>query len=155
MKTEHKIIGASLALGLLIWVIDALQDYLFFYDGAFWDLLIAGIPLNEFSVRGFLLACSLLFGVVLAGFVSERREGEEQLKVALRQAESRQAETAALLKAAQAVLEHKSFAQAARAIFDYSREIINAPAGYISLTDKTGTRNEVVFLEAGHPGPAG
>lgn len=149
MKTERKIMAATIALGLTIWFIDAVQDYLFFYEGSFWDLLIANIPPHEFVIRAFWLVCVLLLGAVMTGFIRERQQREEQLTAALVRAEQRQAETAALLSASKEVLKHRSFADAARAIFAHSREIIGAPAGYISLSSEDGTQNEVVFLEAG------
>ncbi len=149
MKTEAKVIAAALALGLTIWLIDALQDYWFFYKGSFWDLFISDVPSHELIVRGFLLFCALGFGGIAAGFIKQRREREDKLSAALMEAEKRQIETQALLKAAQEVLKHQGFAEAARAIFDYSREVIGAPAGYISLVTEDGTENEAVFLEPG------
>lgn len=62
---------------------------------------------------------------------------------------ARERELAGLLAAAQAVLKHRSFAAAARVIFDHCRDLIGAPAGYISLSNEAGDANEVVFLEAG------
>ncbi len=61
----------------------------------------------------------------------------------------RERELAGLLAASRAVLRHRGFAAAARAIFEHCRELIGAPAGYISLANEAGDANEVVFLEAG------
>lgn len=149
MKTSHKVIGASLVIGLTVWVLDAVQDFLFFYEGSFWDLLIADLPTHEWVIRSFFLASSALLGLILAGLAVKGEEREERLKIAIQQGERREAETAALNKAAQAVLRHRQFADAARAIFDCAREIIGASGGYISLANETGDQNDVVFLEAG------
>lgn len=149
MKTEAKVMAAALALGLTIWLMDALQDYWFFYEGSFWDLLIVDIPSHELIVRGFLLLCALGFGGLAVGILRQHSEREDRLSAALQEAQRRQIETQALLRAAQEVLKGQSFAEAARAIFDYSREVIGAPAGYISLATQDGTQNEAVFLESG------
>jgi len=149
MKTKHKIIAWALAMGFLTWVFDASMDYLFFYKAPFMDSLITKVSGHETYMRLVIVFSLLIFGIVISGFYTRLDEQGEQLKGALTGAHRHQAETAALLEASRAVMEHQTFAAAARAIFDHSREIIGAPGGYISLTDKTGTQNEVVFLEAG------
>lgn len=149
MKADRRIFLAFLALGLTFWVVDALQDYLFFYGGTFWDLLIANLPAHELLVRVSFLVLALLSGGILARSVAGLRDREEKLTGALRLAESRQAETTALLRASQEVLQRPGFAEAAQAIFNHCREAIGSTGGYISLTDATGTRNEIIFLEPG------
>ncbi len=62
---------------------------------------------------------------------------------------ARERELLGLLAAAQAVLRHRTFEEAARVIFDHCRELIGAPSGYISLSNEAGDANELVFLEAG------
>ncbi|MDI6852527.1 MAG: PAS domain S-box protein [Deltaproteobacteria bacterium] len=149
MKTERKVLAAAVALGLAIWLVDALQDYWFFYEGSFLDLLIADVPSHELIVRGFLLFCAVGFGGITAGFIKQLREREDESKAALMEAKKRQIETQALLKSAEEVLKRQGFTETARAIFDNCREVIGAPAGYISLATEDGTANEAVFLEAG------
>jgi len=55
----------------------------------------------------------------------------------------------ALMKAAQAVLEQKTFTVTARGIFDYCRNLIGASSGYVALLNDDGSENEVLFLESG------
>lgn len=55
----------------------------------------------------------------------------------------------ALYQGARSVLEHDTFADAARAIFDGACAMTGATAGYVALLDETGQENEVLFLEAG------
>jgi PAS domain S-box-containing protein len=74
---------------------------------------------------------------------------EYELQQALEEAARHQRETLALLDAARAVMTHERFAEAAREIFDRCREVTGATSGYISLSNESGTENEVVFLEAG------
>jgi PAS domain S-box-containing protein len=74
---------------------------------------------------------------------------EFELQQSLEEAARHQRETLALLDAARAVMTHEHFAEASREIFDRCREVIGAPSGYISLSDESGTVNELVFLESG------
>ena len=63
--------------------------------------------------------------------------------------ERRECEIAALLEASRAVLTHRTFKEAARAIFDEARRITGAQSGYIALLTPDGSENEVLFLESG------
>lgn len=149
MKADRKIFLVFLALGLAFWVVDAIQDYLFFYEGIFWDLLIAHLPPHELVIRASFLVLTAFLGWMMARYVTRLRDREEKLTDALRLAESRQTETAALLQATQEVLQRRGFAEAARAIFNHCREAIGSTGGYISLADAAGTQMEIIFLEAG------
>ena len=81
--------------------------------------------------------------------ITERKIAEEALKSASKALEDRTNETSALLEGARAVLNNQEFADTARAIFDACKGLIGATAGYVSLLNKEGTANDVVFLEAG------
>ena len=61
----------------------------------------------------------------------------------------REAETRALLEAAEAVLACDRFEDAARRIFDVCREATGAVSGYVALMSDDGAENELLFLEAG------
>lgn len=54
-----------------------------------------------------------------------------------------------VLRAADTILEKRRFSEAARAIFDYCRELTGATSGYVALLNEDGTDNEVLFLESG------
>lgn len=58
-------------------------------------------------------------------------------------------ESNALLSATRAVLEYNNFPQAARSIFDSSKDLIGATSGYVALLNEDGTDNEVLFLDPG------
>ena len=60
-----------------------------------------------------------------------------------------EARLAAVVCGARAILEKGSFPEAARAIFDRSREMTGAVSGYVALLSEDGQENEVLFLEAG------
>ena len=66
MKTKHKIILYSATLGLGVWIIDSVLDYLFYYEGAFIDLLILDIPSHETYIRSVILASFAIFGMIMS-----------------------------------------------------------------------------------------
>jgi hypothetical protein len=68
--------------------------------------------------------------------VAERQRAGEELKVALDLVQQRQAEMAALLTGARAVLEYRDFAAIAQAIFEACRSTIGA-AGHVACPPKT------------------
>ena len=80
MKTEHKIIASSVALGLLFGVIDAILDYLFFYERSLWELLITNVPPRELYIRSVAIILFFAFGLIIAGFVNKRKQAEEELR---------------------------------------------------------------------------
>jgi hypothetical protein len=55
----------------------------------------------------------------------------------------------AVINGARSILEKRTFAESARAIFDYCRELTGAQSGYVALLSDNGEENEVLFLEAG------
>jgi len=55
----------------------------------------------------------------------------------------------AIIQSARVILDKKNFKEAAKAIFDFCRELTGAQAGYVALLSDDGEENEVLFLEAG------
>lgn len=60
-----------------------------------------------------------------------------------------QAENEALMLSSRAVLQHTSFADAARHIFKECKQLIGATGGYVALLNSDGSENEVLFLDSG------
>ena len=83
------------------------------------------------------------------GRTREVEQANEALRAALDGTRQRQAEVAALLDGARAVLENHEFATAARSLFRSCRELVGARAGYLSLLGRDGTTNDLVFLDTG------
>jgi len=75
-------------------------------------------------------------------FLGELEYARDRLKLL-------QAENEALMLSSRAVLEHTSFADAARRIFNECKKLIGATGGYVALLDSGGTQNEVLFLDSG------
>ncbi|MBN1135054.1 MAG: GAF domain-containing protein [Anaerolineae bacterium] len=84
--------------------------------------------------------------------IEAREESERQadeLRAALDHAQQHEAEITALLAGTQAVLAHRHFEDAARAIFDVCKNLLGATSGYVALSSADGTQNDLVFLDAG------
>lgn len=80
----------------------------------------------------------------------ERRLAEEALNRALTETTQRHSEVSALLKGSRAVLQHRGFAPAAKAIFDACKELIGATVGYVALVSDDGTQHHLLFLDTGN-----
>jgi GAF domain-containing protein len=55
----------------------------------------------------------------------------------------------AVLNVADSILEKKRFSDAARAIFEYCKDLTGATSGYVALLNESGNENEALFLETG------
>jgi PAS domain S-box-containing protein len=81
--------------------------------------------------------------------ITEDKKTQAKLDRTLLESEHRRTEVEGLLIASKAVLEYRSFEDAARVIFDTCKDIIGASSGYVALLSDDGAENEVLFLEAG------
>jgi hypothetical protein len=80
MRSERKVIGISVALGLLFWLLDAAVDYTPFYQKSFWDVLIADLPASEIYMRLLMLALVVGFGLLAARLITRHRLAEDALR---------------------------------------------------------------------------
>ena len=80
MKTEHKVIVVSVMFGLLVWIFDAVMDYLFFYKGTLLELLITDLPSHELYIRLLVMVFFLIFGIIVSRVITERKQAEDELK---------------------------------------------------------------------------
>ena len=79
MKSEKKIIAISVVFGLFTWFLDAMLDYVFFYEGSFPDLLIVHVPKHEVYIRLVILLCFVVFGIIVSRIMAERKKAEREL----------------------------------------------------------------------------
>lgn len=73
----------------------------------------------------------------------------ENVRQTIENLSQREKELDALMKGSKAVLKQTIFAESARTIFDYCKDLIGATSGYVALLSDDGMENEVLFLEAG------
>ncbi|RLC83815.1 MAG: hypothetical protein DRJ03_16025 [Chloroflexi bacterium] len=80
-STTH-IVGASILLGLCLWVIDSVIVYLAFYDGGapFPDALVSDIAPRDLFVRNLFVLMCLIAGLLVSRFVSHLKRAEEALR---------------------------------------------------------------------------
>lgn len=84
MKIEHKVVVLSLIVGFLLWVVEAVVDQLFFYQGQnFWDLLVLDVPGHEKINRAIILISVMGFGFFSSRIIARRRQAEGALQQAL------------------------------------------------------------------------
>jgi PAS domain S-box-containing protein len=81
--------------------------------------------------------------------VLERQEAEGQVRLALIASREREAEVAALLASSRAVLAHRDFDSAARAILAACRGLIGADAGFVALLRENGGAFHIHYRESG------
>jgi signal transduction histidine kinase len=98
MKTESKVLVLAVALGLCVGFVDALLDYLFFYDLPFLDLLILDVPPHEIYFRSLILVSMISIGAIVGKLLAKCRRVEHELREARehleRRVETRTAELA-------------------------------------------------------------
>lgn len=107
-----KNIAVSMLFGALFWVIDALLDCLFFYEGTFGELLIYQMPPHEVYIRSVAIVLFLVFGLCVSVVQTRRQRAlqvlqaanqqlqasEQQLRAANQQLRASQEEIMALAK---------------------------------------------------------
>lgn len=74
------ILFIALILGLSIWIADAALDYFVFYEDGFLDLLLFNPPRHEIYIRFLILLCFLGFGGVVAAFVLNLQNIQNELR---------------------------------------------------------------------------
>lgn len=70
----------SIGLGLFLWIVDAVLDYVIFYKGTFFELLIANVPAPEVYSRLVVIVCFFVFGTFVSGIVAKREQAEKALE---------------------------------------------------------------------------
>lgn len=80
MKVEYKVVIASVICGLFMWVIDAVVDYMFFFQGTFWESMITAVAPHDAYARVLAMVVFPVFGIFIAIGVSKMRRLEEALE---------------------------------------------------------------------------
>lgn len=78
---NSNIIKLSAAFGLGMWILDAVLDSLFFYEGPFLALLLTDIPPHELYIRTILFGSFLLFGVIVAWQATRLEQRERDVSL--------------------------------------------------------------------------
>ncbi|MBN1270082.1 MAG: PAS domain S-box protein [Kiritimatiellae bacterium] len=80
MKTQSRVIAFYFLLGLVVWFLSALLHYYTSYEGSFWSLLLADPSSGELCVRSVILACFLLFGLLMSRAELRRERAQAEIR---------------------------------------------------------------------------
>jgi PAS domain S-box-containing protein len=70
----------SVSVGVGVWALDAVLDYLILGNRSFLDMLLFDVPLNSFCIRMVILVVSALFGLLIARMQATQKTHEAALK---------------------------------------------------------------------------
>ncbi len=69
----------AILAGVFVWLLDAMLDSLFFFEGSFGELFITDIPSHELYFRLLMLAAFIMFGVIVSRMYASRAHSEQEL----------------------------------------------------------------------------
>jgi len=78
-KIENHVLLIAFMFGVGVWIVDAVLDYLIFYEGAFWNLLILDVPQHEIYIRLVILTSFMIFGSIISKILENQRKLQEDL----------------------------------------------------------------------------
>ena len=78
-KTRLRIIGLSAVFGVMVWVFNAILDYLIFYEDTFLGLLITNVPPHEVYMRTMLFASIVVFGFIISQVAVKHEAAQEEV----------------------------------------------------------------------------
>ncbi len=123
VKTEDKIIGFSIILGLLYWIVDAVLNYYYlYYNGTLVEMLILNVPINILYLRSFVVMLFVLSGILFVRIIKKHEQVEKIQLV--------------LFKIAYAVNTTENLNELFKAIHNHLGEVVDTTNFYIALYDK-------------------
>ncbi|MGM0613875.1 MAG: PAS domain-containing hybrid sensor histidine kinase/response regulator, partial [Bacteroidota bacterium] len=84
MKVRHKVYTLAIAFIALVWIIDALIDFFFFYEKTLWDVLILDVPEHELYIRLLITACFIIFAEISYQLLKKQQELKEHFHITLK-----------------------------------------------------------------------
>ena len=79
-EMKYKILFSSILAGLLVWIIDAVFDFLFFEHPSFWGALVLNVSAHDLYMRSIITTSFFLFGLVVTRLLINQAETQEELK---------------------------------------------------------------------------
>jgi PAS domain S-box-containing protein len=79
-KIIQKAFIHSLIFSIIIWILDSIIDYLFFYNGTFIDLLILEVPPHEVYIRVFIILAIFIFALINSANLIRIKNSNQQLQ---------------------------------------------------------------------------
>ena len=78
-KIENHVLLIAFIFGVAVWIVDAVLDYLIFYENTFWNLLILDVPDHEIYIRLVILTSFMIFGSIITKILKNQRKIQEDL----------------------------------------------------------------------------
>ncbi len=99
MKDENKVIVLSIIAGIVLWIIDALIDSLFFSHATFMNSLLFQVSGHRLIHRTLFLVFFITFGVIISRFITRRKNIEKKLNEAMTNLKEEKAKTDSIIAA--------------------------------------------------------
>jgi PAS domain S-box-containing protein len=99
LNDEYRVIAASIAIGIGLWVIDAAIDAFIFFEGSFMDSFIFHVAGHELYFRIFFLLGFAAFGIVISRFIKRQKKAREELSRAIEAMQEEKAMSESILEA--------------------------------------------------------
>ncbi len=77
MKIEYKVFALTAILGVTTWVVDAVLDYLFFYEESLAALLFLNVPGHELYVRSVGIAALIAFALFTTRILARQEQAKD------------------------------------------------------------------------------
>lgn len=81
LLAESKLIVYALFFVSFIWCLDAVIDYLFFFDRSFLDILILNVPTHDLFTRIMTILSFIVFGIIIFRDINLRKKAETQIQL--------------------------------------------------------------------------
>jgi signal transduction histidine kinase len=160
MKPKYKVFALSLFFGLLVYLIDALIDYLLFYKGTFRGSLFFEVPAHELYLRILMVASFFVFGILVSRILAGRQRAQESLRRSEEAAQRLANETETIAEIGRIITStfdieevYERFADKVNKLIPFDRVVVslnNFDAGIITIAHTSGLyiegrRVETVF----------
>ncbi|MBS3793121.1 hypothetical protein KGY77_10835, partial [Candidatus Bipolaricaulota bacterium] len=92
LQIRRNVIKVSVLLGSLLWIMDGVLDYFFFYEGSFLGLTFTNIPPHELYIRLFWFGGLLVTGLFASWIINDKEEAladKREVEKFLRQSEEK------------------------------------------------------------------
>ncbi len=80
IRVRIRVYGLATVFGSIVWLLDALMDRFFFYEGTMMELLITDVPAHEVYIRTLILVSFLVFAEVISRIIVKLNKNQYFLK---------------------------------------------------------------------------
>jgi len=99
MKDQNKVIVLSIIAGIVLWIIDALIDSLFFSHATFMNSLLFQVSGHRFIHRTLFLVIFIAFGIIVSRFITRHENIEKKMNKAITSVKEGKSKTDSIIAA--------------------------------------------------------